>query len=293
MGIIKEKTIIGFIGTGVMGNSMARHILDAGFQLIVYTRSKEKAQDLLENGAKWAVSPEELGQQADVIISMVGYPKDVEEIYLGEKGILKDIGRTKYVIDMTTSTPSLAVKIYEKALDAGVKALDAPVSGGDIGARERKLTIMAGGSKDDFEDIRSILEIFGTNIIYQGEAGAGQHTKMCNQIAIASNMIGVAEAVVYAKKAGLDPERVLQSISAGAAGSWSLSNLAPRMIKGDFAPGFYIKHFIKDMGIALEEAEKMQMDVPGLKLAKSLYEELAEAGEESSGTQAILKHWSY
>lgn len=293
MGIIKEKTIIGFIGTGVMGNSMARHILDAGFQLIVYTRSKEKAQDLLENGAKWAVSPEELAQQADVIISMVGYPKDVEEIYLGEKGILKDTGRTKYVIDMTTSTPSLAVKIYEKALDAGVKALDAPVSGGDIGARERKLTIMAGGSKDDFEDIRSILEIFGTNIIYQGEAGAGQHTKMCNQIAIASNMIGVAEAVVYAKKAGLDPERVLQSISAGAAGSWSLSNLAPRMIKGDFAPGFYIKHFIKDMGIALEEAEKMQMDVPGLKLAKSLYEELAEAGEESSGTQAILKHWSY
>ncbi|MGG3942001.1 NAD(P)-dependent oxidoreductase [Peribacillus psychrosaccharolyticus] len=291
--MIKEKTIIGFIGTGVMGNSMARHILDAGFQLIVYTRSKEKAQDLLENGAKWAVSPEELAQQADVIISMVGYPKDVEEIYLGEKGILKDTGRTKYVIDMTTSTPSLAVKIYEKALDAGVKALDAPVSGGDIGARERKLTIMAGGSKDDFEDIRSILEIFGTNIIYQGEAGAGQHTKMCNQIAIASNMIGVAEAVVYAKKAGLDPERVLQSISAGAAGSWSLSNLAPRMIKGDFAPGFYIKHFIKDMGIALEEAEKMQMDVPGLKLAKSLYEELAEAGEESSGTQAILKHWSY
>ncbi|WP_051387708.1 NAD(P)-dependent oxidoreductase [Peribacillus psychrosaccharolyticus] len=276
-----------------MGNSMSRHILDAGFQLIVYTRSKEKAQDLLENGAKWAVSPEELAQQADVIISMVGYPKDVEEIYLGEKGILKDTGRTKYVIDMTTSTPSLAVKIYEKALDAGVKALDAPVSGGDIGARERKLTIMAGGSKDDFEDIRSILEIFGTNIIYQGEAGAGQHTKMCNQIAIASNMIGVAEAVVYAKKAGLDPERVLQSISAGAAGSWSLSNLAPRMIKGDFAPGFYIKHFIKDMGIALEEAEKMQMDVPGLKLAKSLYEELAEAGEESSGTQAILKHWSY
>lgn len=293
MGIINEKTIIGFIGTGVMGNSMARHILNAGFQLIVYTRSKEKAQDLLENGAKWAVSPEELAQQADVIISMVGYPKDVEEIYLGEKGILKDTGRTKYVIDMTTSTPSLAVRIFEKALYAGVKALDAPVSGGDIGARERKLTIMAGGSKDDFEDIRSILEIFGTNIIYQGEAGAGQHTKMCNQIAIASNMIGVAEAVVYAKKAGLDPERVLQSISAGAAGSWSLSNLAPRMIKGDFAPGFYIKHFIKDMGIALEEAEKMQMDVPGLKLAKSLYEELADAGEESSGTQAILKHWSY
>lgn len=292
MEIVKEKTIIGFIGTGVMGNSMARHIINEGFKLIVYTRSKEKAQDLLENGARWAVSPEELAQQADVIISMVGYPKDVEEIYLGEKGILKNIGRTKYVIDMTTSTPSLAGKIYEKALDGGVKALDAPVSGGDIGARERKLTIMAGGSKDDFEDIKSILEIFGTNIIYQGEAGAGQHTKMCNQIAIASNMIGVAEAVVYAKKAGLDPEKVLQSISAGAAGSWSLSNLAPRMIKGDFAPGFYIKHFIKDMGIALEEAEKMQMDVPGLKLAKSLYEELAEAGEESSGTQAILKHWS-
>ncbi|WP_445670046.1 NAD(P)-dependent oxidoreductase [Peribacillus sp. FSL H8-0477] len=290
--MVKEKTIIGFIGTGVMGNSMARHIMNEGFKLIVYTRSKEKAQDLLENGARWAISPEELAQQADVIISMVGYPKDVEEIYLGEKGILKNSGRTKYVIDMTTSTPSLAGKIYEKALEAGVKALDAPVSGGDIGARERKLTIMAGGSKDDFEDIKSILEIFGTNIIYQGEAGAGQHTKMCNQIAIASNMIGVAEAVVYAKKAGLDPEKVLQSISAGAAGSWSLSNLAPRMIKGDFAPGFYIKHFIKDMGIALEEAEKMQMDVPGLKLAKSLYEELAEAGEESSGTQAILKHWS-
>jgi len=292
VGISKENTTIGFIGTGVMGNSMARHILQAGYSLVVYTRSKEKAQELLKNGAKWAVSPEDLAQQADVIISMVGYPKDVEEIYLGEDGIIKNNGQTKYVIDMTTSTPSLAVKIYEKAREAGVKALDAPVSGGDIGARERKLTIMAGGSKDDFEDVKSILEILGTNIIYQGEAGAGQHTKMCNQIAIASNMIGVAEAVVYAKKAGLDPERVLKSISAGAAGSWSLSNLAPRMIKGDFAPGFYIKHFIKDMGIALEEAEKMQMDVPGLKLAKSLYEELAEAGEESSGTQAILKHWT-
>jgi 3-hydroxyisobutyrate dehydrogenase len=192
---------------------------------------------------------------------------------------------------MTTSTPTLAEKIYSEAKKKGMHALDAPVSGGDIGAREARLAIMVGGDQEAFDQVKPILEHLGTNIILQGKAGAGQHTKMSNQIAIATNMIGVSEAIIYAEKAGLDPEKVLKTISTGAAGSWSLSNLTPRVIKGDFAPGFSIKHFIKDMGIGLEEARKMDLDMPGLALAYSLYKRLAEAGESESGTQALYKYW--
>lgn len=282
---------IGFIGLGVMGKSMARHLLKAGYPLLVYTRTKEKAEDLLQEGAVWKETVADLAREADVVITMVGYPHDVEQVYFGEGGILENARPGTYVIDMTTSTPTLAKSIYEAAKQKGIHALDAPVSGGDIGAREGTLTIMVGGDEDVFLACKPILERLGTNIVRQGGAGAGQHTKMCNQIAIATNMIGVCEAMAYAKRAGLDPLKVLESIAKGAAGSWSLSNLAPRMLSGDFAPGFYIKHFIKDMEIALEEAERMNLPLPGLALAKQLYEELAQAGEENSGTQALYKRY--
>jgi 3-hydroxyisobutyrate dehydrogenase len=286
-----KNTVVGFIGTGVMGNSMAGHLLAAGYPLIVYTRTKEKANGLLEKGAGWANTPKDVANAANVIFTIVGDPKDVEEVYLGENGLIPNSKENTYLIDMTTSTPTLAVKIQQEAKKLGLHALDAPVSGGDIGAREARLSIMVGGEYEDFQAVEPILNILGTNIVYQGKAGSGQHTKMCNQITIASNMIGVCEALVYASKAGLDPELVLKSISTGAAGSFSLSNLGPRMLKGDFEPGFYIKHFIKDMNIALNEAEKMGMETPGLALAKSLYEQLSEQGEALSGTQALYKYW--
>ncbi|MDP9742147.1 UNVERIFIED_ORG: 3-hydroxyisobutyrate dehydrogenase [Bacillus sp. B2I3] len=290
--MMQSNKVIGFIGLGVMGKSMAAHLLKAGFEVFVYTRTKDKSSELLSQGAKWAAAPKEIAQKANVIISMVGYPSDVEEIYLGENGLIENGKQGTYLIDMTTSTPTLAVKIAEEAKKRGMESLDAPVSGGDIGARDAKLTIMVGGSSEAFEAVRPIFDILGSNVVHQGPAGSGQHTKMCNQIAIASNMIGVTEAISYAKKAGLDPDRVLRSISSGSAGSWSLSNLVPRMVEGDFEPGFYIKHFIKDMKIALDEAERMGMDAPGLSLSKSLYEGLAEAGEENSGTQALYKHYN-
>ncbi|WML38917.1 NAD(P)-dependent oxidoreductase [Neobacillus sp. OS1-2] len=287
-----ENTVIGFIGTGVMGRSMALNFLNAGYSLVVYSRTKGKANDLLDRGAVWAATPKEVAEKATVIFTMVGYPSDVEEVYLGEDGLLRHSKPGSYLIDMTTSSPSLAAKIYNEAEKKEIYAIDAPVSGGDVGAREAKLSIMVGGEEEAFEAIRPLLELLGTNIVHQGEPGAGQHTKMCNQIAIASNMIGVCEAIIYAEKAGLDPENVLKSITTGAAGSWSLTNLAPRMLNGNFEPGFYIKHFIKDMKIALDEAERMEMDVPGLSLAKSLYDQLAEKGEANSGTQALYKYWA-
>ncbi|WP_419182302.1 NAD(P)-dependent oxidoreductase [Paenibacillus radicis (ex Xue et al. 2023)] len=289
MGLNKEQTVIGMVGTGVMGKSMAGHFIKAGFEVHVYNRTKAKAEDLLEQGAKWQDSPGQLAQHCNVIITMVGFPSDVEEVYLGEQGILRNAKPNSYLIDMTTSSPALAVKIYEAALEHKMVSLDAPVSGGDVGAKEARLSIMVGGDKEAFDTVLPLFEIIGKNIVYQGQAGAGQHTKMCNQIAIASNMIGVCEALVYAKKAGLDPSTVLKSIESGAAGSWSLSNLAPRIIAENFDPGFYVKHFIKDMGIALQAAEEMKLDMPGLSLAKSLYEQLAAMGEENSGTQALYK----
>jgi 3-hydroxyisobutyrate dehydrogenase len=288
---LKEDTIIGFIGLGVMGNSMAKNLLKAGYSLVVSSRTKEKAAETLALGAKWEDSPKKVAQVANIIITMVGYPSDVEEVYLGEDGIIANCSKNTYLIDMTTSTPTLAKRIFTEAIKVGVHALDAPVSGGDVGAREGKLAIMVGGEQNAFETVHPVLEALGTNIVYQGESGSGQHTKMCNQIAIASNMIGVCEAIIYAEKAGLSPETVLKSISSGAAGSWSLSNLAPRILQGNFEPGFYIKHFIKDMKIAIEEAEKLEIEIPGLMLAKKMYEQLAKQGEENSGTQALYKYW--
>ncbi len=289
--VLNENTVVGFIGIGVMGKSMASHILSKGYKVLAYTRTKEKAADLVAQGAIWKQSAGEVADEANVIITMVGYPHDVEDIYLSDNGLLAHAKEGTYFIDMTTSTPSLAIKIHQEAKQNGMYSLDAPVSGGDVGAKEARLAIMVGGDQQVFEACKPLLEIIGQNIVYQGSAGSGQHTKMCNQIAIASNMIGVAEAMVYAEKSGLNPETVLKSISTGAAGSWSLSNLAPRMIAGNFEPGFFIKHFIKDMGIALEEAKAMGMDTPGLDLAKKMYDELAEKGEENSGTQAIYKLW--
>ncbi|MBD7936913.1 NAD(P)-dependent oxidoreductase [Cytobacillus sp. Sa5YUA1] len=287
----KEETKIGFIGTGVMGKSMALHLIKAGYTVLLFSRTKEKAAPLISQGATWIDSPKELAKQANIVITMVGYPDDVKSIYLGEDGLIENANPHTYLIDMTTSTPTLAKEIAEKAKQKEMYAIDAPVSGGDIGAKNGTLSIMVGGDEAAYQSIFPILQYTGENIVYQGVAGAGQHTKMANQIAIASNMIGVCEAIIYAEKAGLNSENVLRSITSGAAGSWSLSNLVPRMISGDFSPGFYIKHFIKDMTIALDEAEKMGMETPGLSLAKEMYEKLATDGEGESGTQALYKYW--
>lgn len=291
MSLQPDQTKVGFIGIGVMGKSMAGHILQAGYGLHVYTRTAEKAEELVGRGAVWHDTPAGLAEACDVVITMVGYPKDVEELYLGEQGLVARSKPGAYLIDMTTSSPLLAQRIAEAAAAQGKHALDAPVSGGDVGAKEKRLSIMVGGDEGAFEAVRPIFELMGTNIVLQGKPGAGQHTKMCNQIAIASNMMGVCEALAYAKASGLNPETVLRSIESGAAGSWSLSNLAPRIIAGNFEPGFFVKHFIKDMGIALEAAKEMKLDTPGLKLAESLYQRLAELGYGDKGTQALYKLW--
>ena len=282
---------IGFIGTGVMGNSMAFHLMRAGYDVHLYTRTKSKAENLLEHGAVWEESVADLAQHTDIIITMIGTPQDVESVYFGAEGILENARANAYVIDMTTSKPSLAKKIYDAAKEKNIHALDAPVSGGDIGAREASLTIMVGGDAVDFEAMEEIFEIMGENIVHQGDAGAGQYTKLANQIAIAPGMIGLAEALVFSKNAGLDQTTVLQSISAGAAGSWSMDNYGPRMIFRTFDPGFAIKHYIKDLRIAVEAAEEMNMNTPGLQLALQIYEELGETGELESGIHAIIKYF--
>lgn len=286
-----EDTKVGFIGIGVMGKSMAGHLAKAGYPLHIYTRTAEKAQALVDEGAVWHDTPAKLAAACDVIVTMVGFPKDVEEIYLGEDGIIAHAREGAYLIDMTTSSPLLAQRIHEAAKAKGQAALDAPVSGGDVGARNAALSIMVGAESEHYEQALPLLEVMGKNIVRQGGPGAGQHTKMCNQIAIASGMVGVCEALAYAESAGLDPKTVLSSIESGAAGSWSLTNLGARIIDGNFEPGFYVKHFIKDMGIALESAREMGMDTPGLALAHSLYQRLAEQGYEDKGTQALFKIW--
>ena len=288
---VADKPSIGFIGLGVMGKSMAGHILKAGYPLYVYNRTKAKADELVEKGAIWADSPKEVAEKTKIVFTIVGFPQDVEETYLGENGLITHGKEGTYFVDMTTSSPSLAKKMYEEGKKKGIPVLDAPVSGGDIGAREARLAIMVGGDKDAFDYVLPVFEVMGKNITYLGEAGAGQHTKMANQVAIASGMIGVCEALVYAKKAGLDVQKVVDTISTGAAASFSLSSYAPRILKEDYTPGFFIKHFIKDMTIALNEAEKMGIDLPGLALAKEMYEKLAAQGEENSGTQALYKYW--
>lgn len=279
---------IGFIGTGVMGNSLVKHLLEEGHEVSIYTRTSSKAQNLLEAGAKWQDTPKLVAADSEVIFTMVGYPSDVEEIYFGDEGIINNAKEGTVLVDMTTSKPELARDIFKEALQKGLAALDAPVSGGDIGARNGLLSIMVGGEESAFKQVQPLLDLFGGNIVYQGPAGSGQHTKMCNQIIIASNMMGVSESLIYAMKAGLDPETVLLSISSGAAGSWSLSNLAPKMISRNFEPGFYIKHFIKDMRIAAQEAEAMGLGLPALQLSLSLFESLSEKGYQDKGTQALI-----
>lgn len=280
---------IAFVGTGVMGRSMAGHLLAAGHELTVFNRTKDKAEELLSSGAQWAETPGAAAKGAEVVFTIVGFPRDVEEVYFGAGAILESCEPGTIVCDMTTSSPDLAVRIADAAAERGLTALDAPVSGGDVGAREARLSIMVGGDEQAFARVRPLFELMGQNIVLQGPAGSGQHTKMCNQIAIAAGMLGVCESMAYAQAAGLDPDTVLKSIGSGAAASWSLSNLAPRMLAGNFAPGFYVKHFIKDLSIALESAERLGVRVPGLDLAKRMYEELAAAGGENDGTQALFK----
>ena len=281
---------IAFIGTGVMGTSIVKHLLKADYDVTIFTRTREKAEVLVNNGAHWAESVAQAVKGAEIVITMVGYPTDVEEVYYTD-GIIANAAESAILIDMTTSSPALAKRIYKDAKSNGLFSLDAPVSGGDIGAQNGTLSIMCGGEQNVFKQMESLFKVFGKQIIYQGEAGAGQHTKMCNQIAIATNMIGVCEALVYGKEAGLDLDVVLQSISSGAAGSWSLSNLGPRMIKGDFEPGFYVKHFLKDMEIALDEAEQMKLTLPGLQLARNMYSRLANDGFAEEGTQVLYEQF--
>ena len=286
---MNKDDIIGFIGLGVMGNSMAGHLQNAGYALNVYNRTKERAQSLIDKGAKWQDSVADVAANSNIIITIVGFPHDVEEVYLGAEGIIANAEPGSLLIDMTTSKPNLAQQIANDAAARNIASVDAPVSGGDLGAKEARLSIMVGANEDAFERAKPVLEIMGKNIVLQGPAGSGQHTKMCNQIAISTLMIGVVEAMEYAKKSGLDPFTVLKSIESGAAGSWSLSNITPRALKEDFAPGFYVKHFIKDMGIALDSASEMNLDLPGLSLAKKLYDKLAELGYENDGTQALFR----
>lgn len=280
---------IGFIGLGIMGRHMAGHILGAGHKLNIYNRSRGNAEGLLAKGAVWHDAPGAVAAASDVVITMVGYPADVEQIYLAAGGLIESAPRAGVLIDATTSSPSLAQRIAAAAAEKGVTALDAPVSGGEVGACDAKLAIMVGGDAQTFEQVLPILKLMGSNIARMGGPGAGQHTKMANQIAIASTMMGVSESLAYAREAGLDLETVLSVIGTGAASSFLLNNLGPRMTKGDYAAGFYVHHFIKDLGIALDEAKRMGLNLPGLALARQLYEQLAAQGHTTDGTQALYR----
>lgn len=282
-------TRIGWIGTGVMGTSMCAHLIDAGHPTTVYSRTRERAQPLLDKGAAWADTPAAAAAASEVIFTMVGYPADVREVILGEQGALAGASNGSVIVDMSTSEPSLAVEIAAAAEAQQLTSLDAPVSGGDVGARNATLSIMVGGAAETVEAMRPLLAVMGKTIIHQGPAGAGQHTKMVNQTLIASGMVGVCEALLYAHKAGLDPETVLEAVSGGAAGSWSLSNYAPRMLKDDYAPGFMVEHFIKDMEITLNEARRMNLALPGLALAHELYLALRAQGGGRDGTQSLIR----
>ncbi|MEZ6040893.1 MAG: NAD(P)-dependent oxidoreductase [Planctomycetaceae bacterium] len=285
--VVPGKTRIGWIGTGVMGASMCGHLMKAGFHATVYSRTKSKADSLLSNGAEWADSPKSVAENSDIVFAIVGFPSDVREVFLGENGALNGASAGNVLVDMTTSQPSLAMEISEVALAKGVHSIDAPVSGGDIGARNAALSIMIGGDEGVVNSLQPLWQAMGKTIVYQGPAGAGQHTKMVNQILIATGMIGVCEALLYGYRAGLDLPTVLKSVSSGAAGSWSLSNLGPRIIDNNFDPGFFVEHFIKDMGIALEESKRMGLSMPGLALGQQLYHAVMAQGFGRNGTHAL------
>ncbi len=282
------KTRVGWIGTGVMGQSMCRHIMTKGFATTVYNRTRDRAKPVVEAGAAWADNPRAVAERSDVVFAIVGFPKDVREVFLGPQGALAGSKAGSVLVDMTTSEPSLAQEIYQAARAKDVHSVDAPVSGGDIGAKNATLSIMVGGDAPVIDGIKPLLECMGKTIVHQGPAGAGQHTKMVNQVLIASNMIGVCEALLYAQMAGLDPTTVLQSVGSGAAGSWSLNNLGPRIIARNFEPGFFVDHFIKDMGIALQESKRMGLCLPGLALAEQLYLAVRAQGYGKKGTHALM-----
>jgi 3-hydroxyisobutyrate dehydrogenase len=282
------KTRIGWIGTGVMGRWMCQHLMNKGYQATVFNRSRDKAKPLLEAGAAWAETPRAVAERSDVVFAIVGFPKDVREVFLGPQGALAGSKAGMILVDMTTSEPSLAREIAEAAKAKGVGSVDAPVSGGDVGARNATLSIMVGGEPSAVEAVKPLLECMGKTIVHQGPPGAGQHTKMVNQVLIATNMIGVCEALLYGYKAGLDLKTVLQSVGGGAAASWSLNNLGPRIIDRNFEPGFFVEHFIKDMGIALDEARRMGLALPGLALANQLYLAVQAQGWGRKGTHALM-----
>jgi 3-hydroxyisobutyrate dehydrogenase len=286
--MISSETRIGWIGTGVMGLSMCNHVLSKGYKVKIYSRTKAKAQQLLDSGATWAESPRAVADQSDVIVTMVGFPEDVREVYLDESGILTTAKPGSIVIDMTTTSPTLAQEIYSAAASKSVHAVDAPVSGGDVGARNGTLSIMVGGDKDVIEGIKPLLETMGKQIVHQGGPGSGQHAKMCNQIIIAGTMIGVCESLLYGYKADLDLETMLRSVSSGAAACWALDNTVPRILQRNFDPGFFVEHFIKDMSIALDEAHRLGLVLPGLALVHQLYLAVKAQGHGKLGTQALM-----
>ncbi|GEO64307.1 NAD(P)-dependent oxidoreductase [Companilactobacillus nantensis] len=283
---------IGFIGTGVMGSGIINNLLKANYDVDIYTRTKSKAEPLIAKGAKWFANPKDVAADAEIIFSMVGFPQDVDDVYFKDNGIFAGISNGKIIVDMTTSTPTLAKKIGEHATEMGVECLDAPVSGGDVGARDGKLTIMVGGDKSAYETLQPIFDIIGKTYHYFGTYGAGQHAKMANQIMIAGTMTGLTEMFVYAKAAGLDLQAVLETVTGGGGDNWSLENYGPRILNSDFKPGFYSKHFLKDLRIALDESEKMGIDLPATKQAKKLYETLVDEKQlGNDGTQALIKLW--
>ncbi len=284
---MRGNNILGFIGTGVMGSSMAAHLLAAGNEVHVFNRTKSRAAGLIEAGAVWEDSPAELASKCDVIFTIVGYPKDVEDVYLGKNGLIESEAEGSLLVDMTTSSPKLAVRIWEAGKKKGISVLDAPVTGGDRGAREARLTILAGGERTDFEKALPYFSLMGTNIRYMGKAGSGQYTKLVNQVTLAGTMTGMCEGLAFAKGCGLDPKEVLEAISGGAAGSWSLTNYGPRILNGDFAPGFFVKHYIKDMKLAEDAADEIGLDLPALSLTRELYEEISEGGLGDAGTQSL------
>ena len=283
-----KKTTIGWIGTGVMGTPMCMHLMNKGYQLVVFNRTKRKAKPLIDKGAQWAKSPSEVAEKADVIFTILGFPSDVRQVYFGEGGIFEGLKKGSLLVDMTTTEPTLSEEIYGQAKQSGASSVDAPVSGGDLGAKAGTLSIMVGGDKDAVAAVMPLLKIMGKNIVHQGGAGAGQHTKMCNQIMACALMIGVCETLLYGYKSGLDLNTMLSSVSKGAAASWMLDNVAPLMVKRDFRPGFYVEHFIKDMGIALAEAKRMNLTLPGLALVHQLYIATQAQGHGRKGTQALL-----